>query len=103
MATQAPVQHSVNIAEIPIENRNQLDSVYSNNIMLSTGPWDLRLTFTEVMPEGQRLTQVLRANVVISVAQGKALLDALQKVINSHEQMHGETAWPRKNQDLQKR
>ena len=41
----------MNVADLPVSNPNNVDSVYVNNATVMFTPWDIRILFTEVIPQ----------------------------------------------------
>lgn len=87
----------VKIADLRVENPDNVRTVYTNNANVHATPWDIRLLFSEIIPTpdgGARLER--RAEVVMAPAHAKALVQALQTTISQFEQANGEIPWPPK-------
>ncbi len=81
---------------VAIENPNGVKSVYANNTFVSATSWDIRLTFSELIPDplDGPVTNELRANVVLTPKQAKALAMTLSGVVQKYEEQLGEIVWP---------
>lgn len=83
---------TVNVAELKIENPEGVKSVYVNNAGLMYTPWDIRLMFSEVVPNlaGADPSIFLRAQLVMHPGHAKALIGSLNQVVKLFEEQYGE-------------
>jgi hypothetical protein len=80
-----PAMRTVNVADLTLSNPQNIQPVYSNNASVTFSPHDLRITFSEIVTGATLNTDPsmeLRANVVMTPTQFKALLDAMQNTFN---------------------
>lgn len=82
----------INAADVPVTNPHGVVSTYSNFVGIGTTQTDVRLVFTELGNafEGGKAaapSNVLKANVVIPLAQAENLSKLLLAVVQQHRAM----------------
>ncbi|MGO9517371.1 MAG: DUF3467 domain-containing protein [Candidatus Korobacteraceae bacterium] len=94
MANIAPTQHPQQ--QFETTRSEKFISVYSNNTILDTTPWDFKFAFgVWVKPEPGKLPQVENlVEVVMSPQHAKALLGVLTTHIQNYETHVGEIKLP---------
>ena len=81
--------------EMKLVNPRNVESVYSNNAALAMSPFDLRMLFSEIIIDGTSEPRLeLRANIVLTLVQAKALQHALAKSVSGYEAQFGEISIP---------
>jgi hypothetical protein len=92
------VKWEIPLQDIPVVNPNNIQSVYTNNVIVMNAPFDIRLVFNEMVSEGlgKPVQAVLRANVCMTPAHAKALADALTGAVEQYKEIFGEIPWPPK-------
>jgi hypothetical protein len=84
MATPAPAKKPAEVATPTLPsatNPDNVRSVYCNNMEVSFGPLDARLTFNEVIQDGGKFVVERRANIVMAHSHFQAML----RVLVDHE------------------
>ena len=76
---EIPEIKAFDTSSVPTSNPKAIESAYANNVGLAATPWDVRFLFSEIIIEGAGPRIEMRANVVMSIAHARALLDALAK------------------------
>lgn len=80
---------------IPISNSSSVRSEYSNSVNVGFGPWDVRLTFTEIAQDSQgAVVQELKANLIMSPAHARALVGVLSTALAQYENQFGKIIQP---------
>ena len=81
----------INAANLPVENPNHIDSVYSNNAYTMFTPWDIRLLFTEIVPlTNGTASAIMRGSIVMNPGHAKAFLATLEQSVKLFEAQFGE-------------
>src|ERR1700723_2016886 len=94
---QIPQQFQFDIAKMTADNPLNITPQYANNTYCQATDWALRLVFTEMIPTlPSGIRAELRANVVMTPAQAKALAASLKAVIEQYEARLGTIQWPPK-------
>jgi len=86
----------INLITAPTTNPDGVRPVYSNNAALLMGAHDIRILFTEVVSSGvaENPHVELRASVIMTPTQVKALAEAIKETITQYEAQFGEIIWP---------
>ena len=84
----------VELKDVPIEvgtSNVPVESLYSNSTSFVATPFDLRLLFGQIRPVNSTGTLIneQRMSIVMSWEHAKALLDALKKSVEDHENDFG--------------
>ncbi|WP_119065926.1 DUF3467 domain-containing protein [Aggregatilinea lenta] len=74
--------------EIPAD----LPATYANFAIISHSPWEIFLDFAQILPNVPKAR--VRTRLVLTPANAKMLLRALQDNITRYEQQHGEITLP---------
>lgn len=74
--------------EIPAD----LPATYANFAIISHSPWEIFLDFAQILPNVPKAR--VRTRLVLTPANAKMLLRALQENIARYEQQHGEIVLP---------
>src|SRR5208337_2835297 len=100
----ADTTREINISQMPVQNPDEVRPVYCNNVGVQLTTWDVRLLFSEIIPQSTpgELTIELRAAVTLSAAQAKGLAIGLLQSLKQYEQVNGEIPWPPKTGQVTK-
>ncbi|HML21274.1 MAG TPA: DUF3467 domain-containing protein [Aggregatilinea sp.] len=80
--------------EIPAD----LPATYANFAIISHSPWEIFLDFAQILPNVPKAR--VRSRLVLTPANAKMLLRALQENIARYEQQHGEIVLPARSPSL---
>ena|ERR1039457_5004497 len=93
-----PVPQQFDISKQKVENPLNITPQYANSSFAVATDWDIRLVFTEIIPQAPSGIRVeLRGNIVMTPAQGKALAAALKSTLDQYEARQGTIQWPPKS------
>jgi hypothetical protein len=80
--------------EVPeVRRASQFVSVYANNVALRASNWDFRLTFGELIDDGERGIVEQHVAVTMSPQHAKAMLLAFSDQVTRYEKTFGEIKW----------
>ncbi len=86
--SQPPQPRRLNL-EIPAD----LPATYANFAIISHSPWEIFLDFAQILPNVPKAR--VRTRIVLTPANAKMLLRALEENIARYEETHGEIRLPR--------
>ena len=99
---QSAPQQQFDISKQKVENPLNLTPQYANFSYAVATDWDIRVVFMEIIPQAPSGIQIeLRGNIVMTPAQAKALVTALQTTISQYEARQGTIQWPPKSPNPQ--
>lgn len=88
-SAKKPTQRRLNL-EVPAS----LEATYANFAIITHSPWEVFLDFAQILPNAPKAR--VRARLVLTPANAKMLLNALQDNIARYEAQHGEITVPRR-------
>lgn len=88
--TEPPAQGAKR--QLNLEIPADLPATYANFAIISHSPWEIFLDFAQILPNVPKAR--VRTRLVLTPANAKMLLRALQENIARYEQQHGEIVLP---------
>ena len=98
MDASQPPQKPPQKRQIRLEIPNKLDSTYANAVMISQTHSEIVMDFIQLMPNDPRAR--VRSRVVMTPANAKSFLKALETNLQRFEDKHGEISMPPKPASL---
>jgi len=78
--------------QIRLEIPNNLNATYANAVVISQTHSEIIMDFTQVMPNDPRAR--VQSRIVMTPANAKSMMQALQKNLEHFEARHGEISLP---------